>query len=155
MKLKDYLNKFDLAKVKINLGYAEFEIEFNDKDADAAWDMYVELITRVAIQKLPEDSGDERSALDSVYSLFGSTRSILKQYGRSAQQFSKIAIIVLNQIIRPFTAKWHKIAIDEKNTLGVQFRKELEALQIDLQNYARLLADIAKVEDISSISADL
>ncbi|MCL1913094.1 MAG: hypothetical protein FWG10_04275 [Eubacteriaceae bacterium] len=152
MTLKDFFIKFDLKKLKIGFKFAGMEITFIDSDKDAAWDMYIELITRVAVQKLPEDSGDEKTALDSVYSLFATTRTILKQYGRSAQQFSKIAVIVLNQIIRPFTAKWHKISLEEGNMLGADFRNELESLQVDLLNYARLLATIADVEDISEIA---
>ncbi len=71
--------------------------------------MYIELITRVSTQDLVPELGEEQSALDSVYSLFDTTRDILKSKGRKSIKFTQIAVIVLNQIIRPFTTKWHKI----------------------------------------------
>jgi hypothetical protein len=47
---------------------------------NAAWEMYVELVTRIAIQPLSEDRGLLREALTSLYSLFPKTRRILKQH---------------------------------------------------------------------------
>ena len=90
------------------------------------------------------------------YSLFPTTREILHRRGRNAVQFSKVAIPVLNQVVRPFTAKWHKKSLagafaqpDERRA----FRAELETLQADLRNYNRLLAKIASVEDLTDLEA--
>ena len=47
-------------------------------------------------------------ALDSFYALFPVTREILRRRGRGAIAFSKVAIPVLNQVVRPFTARWHR-----------------------------------------------
>ena len=49
--------------------------------------------------------GDESTALDGVYALFPVTREILRRRCRSAMSFSKIAIPVMNQVVRPFTTK--------------------------------------------------
>lgn len=46
-------------------------------------------------------------------SLFGTTREILRRRGRNTIQFSKVAIPVLNQVVRPFTAKWHRESLSE------------------------------------------
>ncbi len=73
---------------------------------EAAWDLYVELLTRITTQPLPDEDGVEQTALDSIYALFGITRETLKAHGRSCIQFAKIAIVVLEQVVRPFTAKW-------------------------------------------------
>ena len=92
--------------------------------------------------------------MDSVYSLFPTTREILQRHGRKAIQFSKVAIPVLNQVVRPFTAKWHKEALAgafDDAAKRSEFREELEALQEDLRNYNRLLADIAGVEDLTDL----
>lgn len=70
--------------------------------------MYVELITRITTQPLVQNKGDEATALESIYNIFEITREILKSEGKKAKNFTKIAIVVLNQMIRPFTAKWHK-----------------------------------------------
>jgi hypothetical protein len=40
--------------------------------------------------------------------IFPLTREILRKHGSGAGEFAKLAIPVLNQIIRPFTAKWHR-----------------------------------------------
>ena len=148
--IREFFSKFDFDYLKISIPFAETEISFNNSDTIAAWEMYVELITRITIQTLPGNSGDERSALESVHSLFATTRSILKEHGRKGQAFSKIAIVVLNQAIRPFTAKWHRISLEPDIDLGTEFREELESLRNELLKYAKALAAIAKVEDISS-----
>ena len=125
-----------------------------DEDKAAAWDMYIELLTRITTQGLDSEYGNEKAALDSIYSLFGTTRQVLKDNGRHCTEFAKVAIVVLNQIIRPFTAKWHKLSTegafaDVKQC--VVFRRELVALQVKLQVYSQMLADIAQVEDLTSL----
>ena len=125
-----------------------------EADKDAAWDLYVELLTRITTQPLPKEHGDEQTALDSVFALFKITREVLKQHGRDAEEFSKIAIVVLNQVIRPFTAKWHKESIagafDDKEKCN-EFRDELEQLQRLLVLYTRMLSDMAGVEDLTKL----
>ena len=108
MKLGDLFKSFNLEKVKLNLSVIEMEMSFEPTDQDAAWELYVEMLTRIVTQPLPFEYGDEKTALDSIYALFGITREILRRRGRGTIQFSKIAIPVLNQVVRPFTAKWHK-----------------------------------------------
>lgn len=154
MKWKELFNRWGLTNIRLNLQFAEIEFNVCPEDEIAAWEMYVELITRVTTQKLLEDDGDEKTALDSIYSLFGVTRDILKRHGINGQSFAKITIIVLNQIIRPFTAKWHRINIKngfKEKSICKDFRKELELLRGELVKYSKLLADLAKVEDITYI----
>ena len=112
MKWQKWLENWDMTGLKINVGFLDMEWEPKDADKDAAWDMYIELLTRITTQKLPEDVGDEKAALDSIYGLFSLTRNIIKQHGRDCKEFTKIAIVVLNQVIRPFTAKWHKLSLE-------------------------------------------
>lgn len=154
MKLRTLLKDFHLDKIKLGPSGVAMEISFDPADRDAAWELYIEMLTRITTQSLPSEAGDEKTALDSVYALFGITREILRRRGRGTIQFSKIAIPVLNQVVRPFTAKWHKEslagAFDQKGKRK-KFRKELAALQEDLRNYNRMLADIAEVEDLTSL----
>ncbi|KKL73599.1 hypothetical protein LCGC14_2073260, partial [marine sediment metagenome] len=94
------------------------------------------------------------AALTSVFSLFPSTRDVIKTYGRDSIEFAKIAIIVLNQIIRPFTAKWHKLSLQgafEEDEGCNNFRNELSDLQVQLKIYTKMLADMAGVEDLSEL----
>jgi hypothetical protein len=155
MQLRKLLEKWDLTSLKIKMPFLEMEWEPRDEDKNAAWELYVELITRVATQRLDPDEGDEAAALKSVYELFSITRETIKRNGRYCINFTRIAVVVLNQKVRPFTAKWHPWMI--AGTLDAEerdaFRTELEALQTDLRNYTRLLADLAGVEDLTDLEA--
>lgn len=155
MTFKELFQKWGLTSIKLNMGFAEIEFNPTDDDQTAAWDMYVELLTRIDTQPLEDTTGDEESALASIFNLFSITRSILREKGRNASNFTKVAIIVLNQIIRPFTAKWHKKKIngafsDEEECS--EFRTELRQLQDQLIAYTRLLAEMAMVEDLTDIN---
>lgn len=157
MKLKKWFENWDLTKLKVSIGFLETEWQPQESDRDAAWELYVEMLTRIVTQPLSATDGDEKTALDSVHALFGITREILRRKGRDCIQFSKIAIIVLNQIVRPFTQKWHRLALAgafEQAARRQEFRQELEALQVDLRNYAKALADIADVEDLTGLAFD-
>ena len=148
------LSKFNLDKVRINAGFLQADISFKTYDQDAAWDLYVEMLTRVITQPLSPDSGDEKAALDSVYTLFPTTREILRRHGRNATRFSKVAVPILNQVVRPFTTKWHARLKDGASCSQeerAEFRAELDALAKDLRNYAKLLAEIAHVEDLTDL----
>lgn len=155
MTFNDLFRKWGLTSIQLNVGFANLEFNPTEDDQTAAWEMYVELLTRITTQPLEDETGDEETALTSIYSLFDTTRTILKEKGRQANEFTKVAIIVLNQVIRPFTAKWHRKKIDgaflNEEECKV-FRDELKIIQKDLQNYTHLLADIAKVEDLTNIN---
>ena len=154
MKLTELLAKFQLDKVRLGPGWANADISFVTPDKDAAWELYVEMLTRIVTQLLPSESGDDKAALDSVHALFPITREILRRHGRRTVHFSKIAIPVLNQVVRPFTAKWHReslIGAFGDASKQAEFRGELEALQRDLRNYNRMLAEIAGVEDLTDL----
>ena len=104
MDLKGLFSTFHLEKVQLGPRWIKAEISFKDDDRDAAWELYVEMLTRIVTQPLLSEAGNEKTALDSVHSLFSTTREILRQRGRGTIQFSKVAIPVLNQVVRPFTA---------------------------------------------------
>lgn len=155
MKLGDCFGHWGLEQIKLNIGFAEAEFELKPDDRAAAWDLYVEMLTRIVTQPLPNEYGDENTALDSVHSLFKTTRDILKARGPHCVQFTKVAIVVLNQIVRPFTAKWHRLSLAKAFDDAArckEFRKELAVLQKDLRNYSRALADMAQVEDLTGLA---
>lgn len=152
MKRRDFLEKWGLSKLKINVKFLEAEFDPRDPDREAAWELYIELLTRVTTQYLPPEQGDEKAALDSVYAIFPLTREILKRRGSGCGEFAKLAIPVLNQIIRPFTAKWHRLSISgafSDATKCAEFRGELTALQPYLRSYTKALGSMAAVEDLT------
>lgn len=68
--------------------------------------LWVELSTRITTQRLHFRSGDEETAARSIYTLFAKTRSLMEAHP-DARAFQEVAERMLNQIIRPYTARWH------------------------------------------------
>jgi hypothetical protein len=145
-----------------DLGHLEFEPD--EVQQRAAWELYVELTTRVTVQPLGSDEGLMREALSSFYVLFGATREILRQAGPEVAQgpnsFGPVAIEVLNKGLRPFLAKWHPLLLahEQKRPPDVsardhehaweqaaEFRKELAKVQEQMLIYAEALGEIAGV----------
>jgi len=154
MKWEKWLENWDMTSLKIKTPFLEMDWNPQEADKNAAWDMYIELLTRITTQPLADEHGDEKAALNSIYSLFPITRQIIKNNGRDCIEFTKIAIIILNQKIRPFTAKWHKLSLEGAFEYEKQckiFRKELKELQYVLSIYSAMLADMADVEDLTKL----
>jgi hypothetical protein len=154
MKRREFLEKWGLSGLKINLGFLEAEVTPGDADRAAAWELYVELLTRVTTQYLAPEDGEEVTTLESLQAIFPLTREILRRHGSGCGEFAKLAIPVLNQIIRPFTAKWYRLSLSgalEGLARCQEFRTELSALQPRLRGYTRALAEMAEVEDLTEL----
>jgi hypothetical protein len=138
----------------------------------AAWEMYVELVTRIAVVELRPQLGLLSEALSSLYTLFETTREILRKYGPAVAvpkgdgdvSFGRLAVAVLNGVLRPTLAKWHPLLLDweAQRAAGVSafehersweaaghLRRELEAVRDALTDYANLLAEVAGVQPLS------
>src|SRR5207248_3331622 len=101
-----------MVKIQLNLPWVG-EIagmwEPDEVEAKAAWELYVELITRVSVVELKPGEGLLREALNSLYSLVKTTREILRQYGPSVGKpkglgklsFGFLSVAVLNTVLRP------------------------------------------------------
>ena len=142
--------------------------EPDESELAAAWEMYVELVTRVSVAELRPEEGLLREALTSLYSLFGTTRMILRQHGPGVAQpkgkdnlsFGYLAVTILNVVLRPVLAKWHPLLLDheskrERSVSHVEherqwdkyeeLRKELDEVRRVLTDYSNLLGDVAEV----------
>ena len=153
-------------KVGLRLGVFEIGGEWAPDDAEvrAAWEMYVELVTRISVAELKPGEGLLREALTSLYSLFGTTRDILRRYGPAIAKgkhggtlsFGYIAIAVLNGALRPLLARWHPllgtyeaqrspstpvVAHEAAWERSVELRDELNRVRLVLLDYATLLAE--------------
>lgn len=158
VKWSDWLENWGMSSLKLKTGFLEAEWKPNPQDQQAAWELYVELLTRITTQALDPEHGDEKTALESIFSLFPTTRQILKKDGRSCKEFTKISIIVLNQVVRPFTAKWHKASLKgelEGVETCAEFRSELAGLQMVLVRYTKMLAHMAGVEDLTELEGEI
>ena len=154
MKWSMWLENWDMTALKIKTPFLEMDWNPQDEDKSATWELYIELLTRITTQQLDNDHGDEKTALISVSSIFSITRDVMKRNGRNCIEFTKIAVVVLNQIVRPFTAKWHGLSLNgafEQSDKCVEFRNELAELQTTLGIYTKMLADMAGVEDLTDL----
>jgi len=150
--------------VSLPFGIGSASWESDPTERKAAWELYIELVTRIAVQPLTTQEGLIREASNSLYSLFGSTREILRKagpdVGASRESVGGIAIAVLNNGLRPFLSKWHPllqewevmkpsgvsaVAHEKAWSDEQQLRQELERLRKDLEKYADALAEIAGV----------
>jgi hypothetical protein len=78
MKLKEWLENWSMTSLKVNALFLDMEWQPKDDDKNAAWALYVELITRVSTQYMLPEHGDEKAALESVSRLFDLTRQTIK-----------------------------------------------------------------------------
>lgn len=134
----------------------------------AAWEIYVELVTRIAVVELGDQQGTLREALASLHSLFGTIRTILRRYGPAvaraanaeASEVSILAMAILNDVLRPLLADWHPqlLAHESRCPAGLsaaeherewarnlEMREALAGSRARLGDYARLLAAAAAV----------
>ena len=156
------------AKIKTPFLDIQGEWEADENEQMAAWELYVELVTRIAVVPLKPGEGLLREALSSLHQIFTETRQILKKYGPAVAQpkgngtlsFGVIAVKVLNEALRPVLAKWHpllmaweicrKPEVSPPNHEAVwkhaeELRKVLRDLQETVSEYASLLANVANV----------
>jgi len=150
MKWRKWLEQWDMTSLKIKTPFLDMEWKPQDEDKNAAWELYIELLTRITTQSLEASHGDEETALKSIYTIFPLTREVIKRNGRHCIEFTKIAIVVLNQVIRPFTAKWHRLAVQNAFSdpdKRAEFRSELVVLQEKLRTYTKMLGDMAGIEE--------
>jgi hypothetical protein len=140
-------------------------------ERNAAWDMYVELVTRIPIAQVKPGESSLQVCLNSLYKLFGATREILRKYGpfvarpRSEGQisFGYLSVKVLDIILRPFLVKWYPLLIDYESTRKSsvsareherkwaryeELKKGLNDVRDALLQYAQLLARASEVPSL-------
>lgn len=112
-------------------------------DSSPAHTLWVELSTRITTQRLHYRSGDEETAAVSVSKLFGLARELMEK-NPEASKFQELALALLNDTLRPFTARWHGWMMEDHTArdkdgkpllkfrdewVRRQFRRELQTLQ--------------------------
>jgi hypothetical protein len=159
--------------VEVKLDLKVFSIagtwEPNDAERRAAWELYVELVTRVAV--VPLRDGIAREALSSLYALFGEAREILRRYGPEVAEpkksgrysFGFLTVAMLNFAVRPVLSYWHPelqvwevqrgttVAVKEHEDawprIG-ELRDAMDATREVLSSYAAVLAEACGVPDL-------
>jgi hypothetical protein len=165
------LNILDLAvdNIAIELpGIGNVDLKVDKADRLAAWQIYVDMTTRVAVAELAPGDGILREALESLHTLFANTRDVLKagspRRETDGRNLETVSLELLNKHLRTFLAKWHPrlskyeaslkagesaAAHEEDWPENAAFRDELKALQVVLAQYARELARIAGISQAS------
>lgn len=150
--------------------------EPDEKEQSAAWELYVELATRVSLAGLQPNEGLLRESLSSLYVIFTTTRDILRKYGPAIARtkadgqlsFGVVALHVLNYALRPVLATWHPLLLDYEHRKDPsvsayaherawqqsgELRRVLADTQHVLQAYAAILARVAGVPQLAELDA--
>ena len=160
-----------LVNVKLDLklpgiGGIQGTWEPDESEIRAAWELYVEMVTRTPLGGFSPQEGSVREALTSIYTLFDTTRGILKSYGPSVARpksgkelsFGYLAVSMLNFVLRPLLTAWHpRLRVwerdnpnsEEKEWSGQSdFVVALNEVEDQLRQYADLFAEVAEVPDL-------
>jgi hypothetical protein len=133
--------------------------EPNDAERAAAWEIYIELITRAAVA--PLENGLLREALSSLYSLFGNVREVLRRYGPQvakpkrdgAYNLGYLLVVMVNYAVRPVLSYWHPQLQAWDNT------RQIEVSPLDHEQawarYDELRAVLAECRDHLAVYAAL
>ncbi|WP_244362605.1 hypothetical protein [Streptomyces aquilus] len=142
-----------------------------DAERSAAWELYLELVTRVSVEELDPGEGFLREALSSLYTFFNTTREILRRYGPDVApplapghvSFGVLAVTVLNRVLRPLLASWHPrltayesqrpeghdpVAWEREWEHAGALRERIGEVRQTLVSLARTLQEVADVSDL-------
>ena len=125
-----------------------------------------ELSTRITSHSLHYRSGNEEKAAKSVHYLFDKTRELMADHPE-AKQFNKLALGFLNNVLRSYTARWHRWMTADKQqsnnqTKSIlifkdeQVRRLFRAELIDLKGKVSIYEQVFKsLSEENKISEDL
>ena len=145
--------------------------KFDEKERQATWEIYVELVTRIAVARLDPEGGSLREALSSYHSLFGTAREVLRKYGPDVAKpkgegdfsFGYLALWMLNGVLRPLLTKWHPRLLDhEKRRDSLvssiehewawsepeALRRDIEETRVTLTKYARIFEQVSGIPSL-------
>ncbi len=129
----------------------------DEAERGAAWEMYVELVTRASVARIPEGEGLLREVLSSLYTLFESTREILRRYGPavarpregSAVSFGHLAVAILNGALRPLLTEWHpRLLAHEDARPGDASPVDWERSWVDREDLTRQIEEVRSVLEV-------
>lgn len=138
----------------------------------AAFDLQIELVTRVGVQPLAPDQGSLREALTSLHALFGTTREVLHRVAAETGAplvLPHIAATLANEHLRPFLSTWHPALQqhESKRPDGTsptahehawervaEMRADLDRLRLPLTRIAARLAELTGVDLLTELPPD-
>lgn len=161
------LEDLRITEIEIETIGQKWKLANSGSQRRVAWAIFVQMVTRIAIQPLEDTDGDDGVALESLYGLFQFTRNsiiemeptrILPYSGDDFDTVETYALAILNQDLRPFLSKWHpawdvwrKVNPEAPCTewdQHTEFRTDLKVLQTKIRERAEGLGKIAGVSEI-------
>lgn len=123
----------------------------SDLERSAAWETFIEIITRISSPKQDFSKRDVACELDDLEELLNKMRDILKKYGPSIGKadgvhdlsFAHLALTMINVVLRPVLLKGVKI--NDTNLNNQDICKELDRVYAVLIDYCNILAQGADV----------
>jgi hypothetical protein len=104
----------------LNFGLVRLGAKLSEDDRQCAWELYTEIVTRVAVVGKRDDGTCEDfsgelyvESLDSLYNFFRECRGIMRRFPvgklKEAKQEHLGVLInrILNDVFRPFLEKWN------------------------------------------------
>jgi hypothetical protein len=105
---------------QLDLGLVKLEAKLSEDDRQCAWELYTEIVTRVAVVGKRRDLSCEdfsgelyAESLDSLYNFFRECRGIMRKFPVGKLKESKqehLGVLInriLNDVFRPFMERWN------------------------------------------------
>ena len=126
----------------------------NPAEEAGAWDLLVELVTRISVVGLKDDEGKLDAALASYANIFDAARGALQRHGptvaaqrRGELSLATIVAHLLNRVIRPVTAWWHPRVAELDDEQTAKLRNTLAELSRLVTEYAKVLAQACDAKE--------
>jgi len=111
---------FSKGQFSINLGIVTIGGELTEEDRQCAWELYCELVSRVALMGKEDRRGElvftgevYEQSLDSLYAFFREARTLMRRYpvgrigaNKPQNHLGFFIAALLEVVIRPFLEKW-------------------------------------------------
>jgi hypothetical protein len=140
----------------------------SEREVATAWAVYIELSTRIGVNRLTPGSGNLRETLDSLHALFLYIRSALHGAGPEITRRSsgievslaEILLALLNRTLRPMLSTWHPLLLLREQSrpegfspqqhesdwdLASQFQEDLDHMRKELFTYATFLETLCDI----------
>lgn len=118
------------------------------KNQKVIWEFYVELVGMLSVQTNQPDLGDERTILNSLYSLYIKGQQALIR-SKGSRSICELIIPINEEVLHPFLKRWFGIKKSGELLLkNKDFGKELVELQKVLREHAKLISGATSLPDL-------
>jgi hypothetical protein len=151
---------------ELNLGLVKLGAKLSEDDRQCAWELYTEIVTRVAVIGKRRDPNCEdfsgelyADSLDSLYNFFKECRGIMRKFpvGKlkeyKQEHLGVLINRILNDVFRPFLEKWSGryrawwvVAKDSKSS-PYDIQNEFSELKEFLNDWRDVRRIMRKVEE--------